>query len=538
MSLDEIRTETVRMRGFLRAAETQATKVIALIDAEPTSPPVPDEPTPIFSEDWSAGFGQWDDQNNPGQHSIVSDPTGEDRGNVLQVDFADQNDAGWLAKWFSPPASGELHVRTAFYLDQWGAGDAVKLTNIAGNRTDDPWSSFGQAGVVPNGSDFFASMCSMGSGAQADRRMLAYTYHPSQGGVWGDEDYDTVVRPTIGAWHQLDHYVWLNDVGQANGVVRIWLDAEPVVELTGLEFRTDAALDLNMLMLSFNGFGLNGNRLFYDDVHVYDGAPMIGTVMAGGGGTTPPSDDGGSSGGGGSTSAPTVIDNVFDDGVSGSWTGAIGSTGISLISDPTGHFSSRQVARHRFSINSGSHTDQDRYRYYDGYSGQEVYAAMDYVIENVTDSTAQRKLIYFKGDRNYPPSWTVILKSYGAALYLGIDDGTGFQPEEEVATGIISEDTPYRLELGVRVNDAGSSNGWIKVWATDLSVGASDRTQLYNSTGREIDSRTGGSHDASADRIQIGDQLDNGGSEGSLVADDRIIDRMMISANEIGTWGL
>ena len=516
------------------------TKALTALDAlEPTDPPVdPDEPVPFFTEDWSAGFGAWDDQNTPSRHSIVSDPTGEDRGNVLQVDFADQNDAGWLAKWFSPPASGELHVRTAFYLDQWGAGDAVKLTNIAGNRTDDPWSSFGQAGVVPNGSDFFASMCSMGSGAQADRRMLAYTYHPSQGGVWGDEDYDTVVRPTIGAWHQLDHYVWLNDVGQANGVVRIWLDAEPVVELTGLEFRADDVLDLNMLMLSFNGFGLNGNRLFYDDVHVYDGAPMIGTVMAGGGGTTPPSDDGGSSGGGGSTSAPTVIDNVFDDGVSGSWTGAIGSTGISLISDPTGHFSSRQVARHRFSINSGSHTDQDRYRYYDGYSGQEVYAAMDYVIENVTDSTAQRKLIYFKGDRNYPPSWTVILKSYGAALYLGIDDGTGFQPEEEVATGIISEDTPYRLELGVRVNDAGSSNGWIKVWATDLSVGASDRTQLYNSTGREIDSRTGGSHDASADRIQIGDQLDNGGSEGSLVADDRIIDRMMISANEIGTWGL
>lgn len=47
---DEVRAETVRMRGFIRAAETQATKVLALVDAldAPTPPPVdpPVEPPP------------------------------------------------------------------------------------------------------------------------------------------------------------------------------------------------------------------------------------------------------------------------------------------------------------------------------------------------------------------------------------------------------------------------------------------------------------------------------------------------------------
>jgi len=524
----------------LRRDEQMEGPVDPPIDPDPPVEPDPEDPNPLFHEDWSAGFGAWGDRNTPLQHSIVPDPTGEDRGNVLRVDFADQNDAGWLAKWFDPPASGELHVRTSFYLDQWGNSDAVKLTNIAGNRSDSLWSSFGQAGVVPNGHDFFQSMCSMGSGAQADRKMLAYTYHPSQGGIWGDEDYDTVIRPEIGQWHQLDHYVRLNDVGQANGVVRVWLDEELVVELTGLEFRADSALDLNMLMLSFNGGGLSGNRLYYDDIHVYDGAPMSLIVLLEGGA--------GSGGGNGTTDTtpgvgaePTVIDNLFDDGVDAAWTGTLGGAGISLISDPTGSFGGRQVAQHVFSINSGSHTDQDRYRYYEGYSASRtVHVAIDVEFTNVTQDGAQRKLIYLKGGRAYPTGdpWAVILTRYGSQLYLAGDVG-GYNDYTNAisASGVVNANVPYRIELQVTTNNQGSANGVVRVWVTNLDTGVGSRTLIYESTSFTVQDATGTDFPY-ADRIQVGDQLDNGGLLGTLVADTRIFDRMMISEVEIGTWGL
>lgn len=237
---------------------------------------------------------------------------------------------------------------------------------------------------------------------------------------------------------------------------------------------------------------------------------------------------------------PDIIDNQFSEGVSGLWTGAIGGGDIALVPDPTGSFGGRQVSRHRFSINSGSHVDQDIYRYYDGYADPEVYVAIDVEFTSVSTPSAQRKLIYLKGDRDYSgyaTSWTVILTAYIPNIYLGRDDHTG-DSAIEIGAGLLAVDTPYRFELGVRVNDAGASNGWIRVWLTDLSVGAGDRTLIYEVTNMQVDVTTGGTHDPYPDRIQIGDQLDNGIAVGSLCADDRIFDRMMISSSEIGTHGL
>lgn len=146
MSLDEIRAETVRMRGFIRAAETQATKILALVDAPveptpepptepapeppPTDPPVdpPTDPTPppptdpgrannpglpvIFDEsfpyDWNEGMGtppRWDGMGSgaiAGMSKTVDDPTSP-TGRALETTY--------------PPhlsGNGPLTIRKAF----------------------------------------------------------------------------------------------------------------------------------------------------------------------------------------------------------------------------------------------------------------------------------------------------------------------------------------------------------------------------------------------------------------------------------------
>ncbi|MGQ7249847.1 polysaccharide lyase [Halomonas sp. V046] len=77
-----------------------------------------------------------------------------------------------------------------------------------------------------------------------------------------DSDYgDSVGRglfsfPT-GQWVTLEQEVILNDPGQENGVVRVWVDGRPVLEQQGMVYRTSDDVTIDGLMFStfFGGHG-------------------------------------------------------------------------------------------------------------------------------------------------------------------------------------------------------------------------------------------------------------------------------------------
>ncbi len=61
----------------------------------------------------------------------------------------------------------------------------------------------------------------------------------------------------VGRWVQVEQEVVLNDPGQKNGVVRIWIDGQPVLEQQKVVFRTTPDITIDGLMFStfFGGTG-------------------------------------------------------------------------------------------------------------------------------------------------------------------------------------------------------------------------------------------------------------------------------------------
>ncbi|ALM53319.1 polysaccharide lyase [Halomonas huangheensis] len=87
-----------------------------------------------------------------------------------------------------------------------------------------------------------------------------YEYVVNQSGE--DEDYgESVGRGQwhfpSGQWVQLEQEVILNDPGSSNGVVRVWVDGQPVLEQQGLVYRTSDSVHIDGLMFStfFGGHG-------------------------------------------------------------------------------------------------------------------------------------------------------------------------------------------------------------------------------------------------------------------------------------------
>lgn len=194
-----IRTESVRQRGFVRAAETQGTKLIALADAQravldsltaigpvpgdTTTPPdtttaPPDTvqtPPPVtgavrFESDWSgAGLtdgGKWQDYGWGAQMSVGT--RAGLAGNALRV--AQGGGGDLMEATFTPPAVGQTLVIEFVTVAEPGGGgvDHGLQSNIGDLGWYLQWI-FGGAGVVDH----------MGFGSSGDPTWRAYRSVPS-----------------------------------------------------------------------------------------------------------------------------------------------------------------------------------------------------------------------------------------------------------------------------------------------------------------------------------------------------------------------
>jgi hypothetical protein len=218
----------------------------------------------------------------------VSDPTGSGRGQVLKAVHVDNGGAGFLAHWpyksgqVNP--TGQLFIRTWIYVPaNFDGADYAKMLIIKGNRTDNLYSSFGQAGVKPSGTNFFESYAAYGAPSHGDAGMHFYTYHVDMPGTYGHISSTRSApladrKPAPGAWHQVEFWLQQNTVGQSNGQQRIWVDGRLILEWTGLRFRTSEILQANAVALTFSSSNNSGQVWYVDDVYVFDRMP---TGMAG-----------------------------------------------------------------------------------------------------------------------------------------------------------------------------------------------------------------------------------------------------------------
>jgi hypothetical protein len=239
----------------------------------------------LLHEDWSGGIDTdvWEDGYRDEHHAVVNDPTGSGRGSVLRATHTDDGGASHLAYWaygsgeMNP--TGELFIRTWLHVPaDFNASDYAKMLIIKGNRMDNLYSSFGQAGNSSNGTNFFESYVSYGAPGHSDAGVHFYTYHVAMPGDYGDIDNTRsadadALAPAPGAWHKFEFWLRQNTSGQSNGEQRIWIDDELALEWTGLSFRTQDILQANCAAVTFSTSNNQGQVWYVDDVYVMDRLP-------------------------------------------------------------------------------------------------------------------------------------------------------------------------------------------------------------------------------------------------------------------------
>jgi len=194
-----------------------------------------------------------------GRFTVTSDPTKVKSGtHALDGLITPTNGQGELDKWYMP-GYDEVYVKynvmfQSGFRNLRGDGNGMHFFIQMGNRTDNQWSASGQAGIKPNGTDFFF--------AGLDPEYIAndptlyplsyYTYFPDMtcnGGCWGD--VFTQAAPKIplvpGQWQEVVFHIKLNTPGLHDGSQELWVDGVKKISNPNMRWRDSTVLRLNQL---------------------------------------------------------------------------------------------------------------------------------------------------------------------------------------------------------------------------------------------------------------------------------------------------
>ncbi len=251
-------------------------------------------PAAIFCDDFEAGsFDMWQDGYSPSVHAITTVPANVYRGQkALQATYlGGSNGAGWLTRWFMP---GFDHTFARAYVKfepgwQCSGGACSKLFVFYGNRVDNQWSGFGQAGVCPKGTDYYyAGVATLPWYVQPDPgEVILYSYYPGMPtqpdgqtcwGAFGFLDDPRTALQT-GVWHCLEVEVQANTPGARDGFQRVWVDGALKREMLNMRWRDTTDVRTNAFQLSFSGSPGTTEHVWVDNVVV--STQRIGCVSAG-----------------------------------------------------------------------------------------------------------------------------------------------------------------------------------------------------------------------------------------------------------------
>jgi len=81
-----------------------------------------------------------------------------------------------------------------------------------------------------------------------------YIYHKNKSSDCGDtylyEGVNGLPVLEAGRWYHVQHRIKMNDPGRGNGEVEAWLDGEPVLAMSDMEFRNGRAWGVNVLYMA------------------------------------------------------------------------------------------------------------------------------------------------------------------------------------------------------------------------------------------------------------------------------------------------
>ena len=202
-------------------------------------------------EDWDS---KWQERSEAHRKygSVESDPmrvhTGRRSLKLDLVPEAGQNGAGWMNHWWD--GSEVAYLRYYFRLSRGGDWSNQKTMQLHGHPRGERYGR--GAGARPTGYDSFSAGTGVvGRQGPPWTGIVLYSYWPYQKGGFGDTvGPNQGIRPEIQEeeWVCYEVMIRLNDVGEANGEQRLWINGRLYIEQTGLEWRRHEDMVINDLM--------------------------------------------------------------------------------------------------------------------------------------------------------------------------------------------------------------------------------------------------------------------------------------------------
>jgi hypothetical protein len=244
----------------------------------------------VFADDFESGdLGLWD-QVDTRRYSVTDDPAHVASGEfALEGAISDDPDWGEINKWFLPGLDAAYLKFDVMFEDGFanlrGDGNGMHFASVAGNRVDDRWSSHGQAGIVPDGTDFFVTTVDPNHryGDPSLEPFTFYTYYPDMtccyGNVFPQGDPVDLVG---GRWYEVIVFVDAGSPGRADGRQTLWIDGVERIDVAGIRWRDTDDLRINEIaFVHYMPDPPQTQRIWVDDVSVTTGFPGSSPVVPG-----------------------------------------------------------------------------------------------------------------------------------------------------------------------------------------------------------------------------------------------------------------
>jgi hypothetical protein len=254
----------------LLAAVATAAELPPLASAYPGDREIARDPDVFFADDFESGdLKKWDEAR--GTAEIVSEAPHEGRHCVAMPMVRGKNQGGDAKKWFMPGADSVFaRCYVKFSPDYRYCHHFIWLSaNLRTNK----WSSFGKAGLKPNGTYFSTGMepwfawgknpppgelgfYSYFLDMQPDPNMPGkywgnsfFPPGPERGKAAGPER----VLPKLGEWQCWEFMMQASTPGKSDGRQAMWLDGKLIGDFSGIHWRDDGDLKINCFWLEHYG---------------------------------------------------------------------------------------------------------------------------------------------------------------------------------------------------------------------------------------------------------------------------------------------
>ena len=206
----------------------------------------------IFADNFEAGdyLAKWDDGIRRNLLSLVDesaiDPVLGNKSIRAAAGNGAEGGAG-LIEWF--PSADTVVVRFYGKFDEQSR-DFSHLSRLAANRADNKWSSFGTAGTIPNGENYFVTAIEP-TGVNTLGDWKTYTYWPDMPGQYGHVFPQAIDPPVVekDQWLSVELMVKHNTPGVADGEQAFWIDGELIGHWEKIKWRTSPTLWANAFVL-------------------------------------------------------------------------------------------------------------------------------------------------------------------------------------------------------------------------------------------------------------------------------------------------